>query len=252
MPPKKSVKVRSVETAEKRLKKPAESLLEKRNIEAYSGWKLRIKKMMEKRKISASALSVMVSESGNRSSLNYTLGAAQDVDFKTLLRVSNALNVDLAWLATGATPTQGLTVTDPDEEPPLRVLSIFRADDVEQDAPREDNGKIAIVAGRGTASARALLVTDTSMVPERQNEPVSPARVVLSGDVVIFSQGQRAEVGELAVVKGARGAMVRVLAQADDGRLMAVALNSSFARVHLKEADVLGPVIALHRRTGHV
>lgn len=223
---------------------PREKSLEAQNNLACSGWQGRLKKMMVVRNMSQRRLGA---EAGlGNAAVNFMVNRGNTTELDTLRRLANVLNVPVVWLATGAPSVIGPVPDDPDLGT-IRYMPVFTSVDVEREKPVEDNGAIALTSGRHLMQAKALIISDVSMQNEGTNQPVPPQKVVCESDIVVFAVGMKPEIGELVVARSPRGAVCRLLVQNERGELQLVANNAAFARTTVKESDILGPVIGLHR-----
>ena len=219
------------------------SKLEEQNNAAAAGWRERIKAEMGKQRLSQRKLSQMASL--GPTSTRHILTQAETVTLETMRRLANALNVPFAQLVAGVTGV--VESEEGDTHRRVRLLKIHLPGDDHEKASSAEHGVVPVAIANMPERLYALKVTDTSMEPFGANEPPPSEAIVLKGDIIVWSSDAKPSPGELAVFRLGSGLCCRMLAQAEDGKMQAVPLNSSFVRASVSAGQVVGRVLLVHR-----
>lgn len=179
--------------------------------------------------------------------VRHTLEISGDMSVQTLISIARALGVMPAWFITGTQAIAGATSSDPLN---LRLLPIFGSHEAEEEKPEIRLGNLCIEGAKFPADARAMLIEDSAMLPVGMNQPVPQQNVLIRGDVVVWSKSAPWQPGSNVVARIKIGQYgVRRIQDLGDGEYQLLANDESYARLKCKASSVLGPVLAVWRRT---
>ena len=216
-----------------------DSAITRENDRQAGSWQSRIREVMVTKGMSQRKLARLAGLGST--SVRHAVTKADTITIESMRRIANAMNVPLAYLATGtAVVVEDQSETSPDMPKQIIILPVHGA----HEEPGLDHGRgsVAVSAWDVGTAPYALEMGDNSMVGTGSNYPPDPADVVLAEDVVIYDTDTPAEPGMLVVVDtGAPKYTVRLL-EYDEGDYYAAALTRSYGRIPIELDDVLGVV----------
>jgi SOS-response transcriptional repressor LexA len=171
---------------------------------------------------------------------------ADDIYLRTLAKIADALGTSVLWLAAGV---HAVAESGADNQPKnIRIVPIWSASALLAGDKPPSEDYIPVRAGEYPDDIQALRVADHSMVPEGATTPPPPESIIMSGDIALFSKQIAPDSGQLVVVQSPRGAIVRRAAVRDDDTIELIANHHLFARLTVTPKQVLGSVVAMHRK----
>lgn len=219
---------------------PKQSALEKENIKLVAGWRDRIKDAMKGQRVSQRKLAQLAGL--GTTSIRHLLLHADTTTLHTLLKIANALNLPVGYLATGQTvKVDDRAQVDPKINRTIKILPLLNDDD------------FVVVSGSTLPDdLEAMVVKTHAMVAFGNNEPVDAADQISAGDVVVFSPSTAPAIGDAFVceVPPSGDLDVRVLTMNDENMLVALAYDTRHGRFQIPQSKARGKVLQVVRRVG--
>jgi SOS-response transcriptional repressor LexA len=220
--------------------KPSEIVAQ--NEQMVGGWKGRLVELMRERGLSQRQLSD-ASDLGS-STVRHLVVKAETLTLETALRLANTLDVSIAYLLFGVRSS----VEGGDALPGQRVhlIGVAMPDDEPKAMPTGEHGVVSVTTSQVDGGIlHALKIANDAMAPVGPVGMIQPDKVLLSGDVVVWSE-TLPEVGQLCIARvnmsGRTQTVCRLLTINDQGAHFLAANNVSFGRLPIDSSSPDGSV----------
>jgi SOS-response transcriptional repressor LexA len=214
------------------------------NEQLIGQWRERVTRAMDEKGWSQRALSL---EAGlGSTTVRNLLVEADDIYLRTLAKLADALGTSVIWLAAGV---HAIAETGADDQPKnIKIVPIWSAGALLAGGKPQGDDYIPVRVGEYPDDIQALRVGDQSMVPEGATTPPPSESIVMPGDIALFSRQVTPESGQLVVAQGPRGAIVRRAALRDGDTIELISNHHLFAKLTVTQKQIIGSVVALHRK----
>jgi len=218
--------------------KPKVSNLERENIKLVSGWRDRIKDSMKAKRVSQRKLAQIAGM--GTTSIRHILMHADTTTLHTLLRIANALDLPIGYLATGQTVSvDDKANLDPKINRTIRILPLLNDDD------------FVVVSGATLPDdLQAMVVKTHAMVAFGSNEAVDASDQISAGDIVAFSPSTVPSIGDAFVCEVPPSGQldVRCLSMNDENMLVALAYDVRHGRFEISKTHAKRKILQVIRR----
>lgn len=230
--------------------KKSMSELERENERLSKIWRIRVKEVMQAKKLSQRKLAEQADLGST--TIRHLLSKAETVSIETLKRICDAVDVPLQYvLGDSSGILTDMTERDPFVPKRFLVLPVHKSDE----KPGTDNGHdyIAMCEKDVGAMAYALEMSDRSMEGTGSNFALNPAHVIMQGDAVVYRPAESANIGDLVVLDisqtGKPKYSVRILeAGSEAGEYIASSTTPGFSVMSVSLDKVVGVVLCVLRR----